>query len=364
MKNGNLYKLSALLMIMVLLSAIGFAQTDENKKVIKKKKTMMISMTVDEDGETTQVDTIVFQTPDVDLDELMKDVELELDLTKDRMKEIHMNILADFDETMDSISFKLDYHADELEKALGDLQKELDQLEMSEETQQRIQETMEKLEKMGEKSFHHFEEFVMDDHPIFINEEGKVKVITHQDGDEQTTKVIWIDKDGNESEREAKELKVWVDSDNENKVIVKVDGDISEENEFVFHTDEGKGEKVIVMEVMGEGMTMLGSAKEKDLDKAIEAGLPIKKDQMIEELNINMEIKDDANPVVSLKTNETAKMTATVYNQDFNKVKKLKLTEKDGAFSFELDKKMLQDEKATYLLIEQAGKTDLMKLKF
>ncbi len=52
MKNGNLYKIAAFMMALVLVSALGFAQ-EETKK---EKKSYVIKMEIDDDGKTTTID--------------------------------------------------------------------------------------------------------------------------------------------------------------------------------------------------------------------------------------------------------------------------------------------------------------------
>ncbi len=365
MKNGNLYKLAAFLMAMVLLSAIAFAQNDKEEKAIKKKKTMMISMTVDDDGETTTIDTIVLSMPDVDLDSIMEDFNVQMDITRDEVDEIRMEVYTDIDEAHQNIRLKTDEQAEEIEKALKDLQKELDQLQMDDKVRQRIQEAMETLEKMGESSSSHLEHFFMDeDHSVFAGEDGNIEVIVKSDGDQETTEVIWYDEEGNVNKEAGKDLKVWVSSDKNKKVIINKDGEMTEETEFIIHMDTEEGKKVIMKEVAGEGLIMLNAANDKDIDKAILAGLPMNKDQMFEEMNINMEMKGDADPIIKLRTESEEKMVATLYDEDFNKVKKMKMKRVDGENVFELDHEMLEKSKATYILFEQADKTDLMKLKF
>jgi hypothetical protein len=325
----------------------------------------MITMTVDDDGETTTIDTIVFNVPDIDLDSIMENINIQMDITKDEMKEIRMEILTNIDEAHDAMVFKMDKQSEDIEKALKDLQKELDQLEMDDEVQQRIQDAMEILEKMGTTSFHHMESFFSEeDHPVFVGEDGKIEVLVKSDGGTETTEVIWIDDEGNVSKETGKELMVWVDSDENKKVIVKKNGTITEEKEFVIHADDGGDGEIIMMDFEGKNMMMLHSAKEKDLDQAILAGLPINKDQMIEELNINMDIKGEANPIVKLKTESAEKMTVTTYDEGFNKVKKLKVKLNNGENVFELDRELLKKSNAAYILLEQEGKTDLMMLKF
>jgi hypothetical protein len=205
--------------------------------------------------------------------------------------------------------------------------------------------------------------FSEEDHPVFVGEDGKIEVLVKSDGETETTEVIWIDDEGNVSKETGKELKVWVDSDENKKVIIKSNGEVTEEKEFVIHADDGGDGEIIMMDFEGKNMMMLHSAKEKDLDQAILAGLPINKDQMIEELNINMDIKGEANPIVKLKTESAEKMTVTAYDEGFSKVKKLKVKQNNGENVFELDRELLKKSNAAYILLEQEGKTDLMKLK-
>lgn len=360
MKNGNLYKLAALLMAMVLLSAISFAQENKKDKEIKKKKTMYITMTVDEDGETTKVDTIVFGSPEIDIDEIMKDIDIQMEVNHEKMKEIHMQVEAEMDELSNTFSFEFEEHKDELKKAMEELKIELNNLDMEEEVEMRIQEAMEKLEKAGKLSQTHMKRFIIDEsHPVFFGEDGKYEVITNEDGENIETKVIWTHTD---DENKPKELKVWVDADGEEKIIIKSDGKVTEkENMFIIKSDDSDGKKVII-DMEGTDMAMFSPTKEKDIEKAIAAGLPLDQDKMFEDMDISIEIKDDEDPIIKIKTEVDGKLKATVYDQDFKKVKKLKVTEEDDKNAIHLDVKELKDSEAAYILLEQGGKTDLMRI--
>lgn len=356
MKNGNLYQLAALLMTLVLLSAISFAQSD--KKEIKKKKTMMITMTVDEDGETTKIDTIVFGMPDVDIDEIMKDIDIQMDINEDRLKEIHMKVDAEMEEFGKTFEFEMEDHSKELEKAMEELKNELKNLDMEEAVQERIQKAMIKLEEAGKLSRTHMNRFIIDeDHPVFFGNDGKYEVIVDEDGENVETKVIWLEKDGHADKNKAKEIKVWVDSVGEEKVIVKSDGAVS--GDFFINGDD---EENIIIDLENADMAMFSSAKDKDIDKAIAAGLPVDKDNMMEEMNVFIEVKDGEAPIIKLNTVSKGKMKATAYDDNFKKIKKLKLTKEDDKSVLNLDTDFLKDSEVKYIFLEQDGKTDLMRI--
>lgn len=352
-------------MAMILFGAVTFAQNDKKEKEIKKKKTMMITMTVDEDGETTKVDTIVFRSPDVHFEEIMKDLDIQMDMSKDRMKEIQVEVLAEMDELQNSFHFEFKDKKEELNKAMEELKRELEQLNIEKEAQERIKEAMEKIEQAGEHSRKHIERFVFDDaHPVFFGEDGKYEIIVDEDGENVKTEVIWVDEDGKVSKKGEKELKVWVDSDKNKKVVIRSDGKkiVEGENIFVYEDGDSDEEKVIMLEMSGAGLSVLSSTKEKDIEKAIKAGLPIDKDNMLEEMDIFVEIKDGEDAIIKLKSNEEGKLKATAYDEDFKKLKKLKVTEEDGAGVIQLETDDLKDSGVRYLLLEQAGKTDLIKI--
>lgn len=361
MKNGNLYKLAAILMATVLMSAISFAQS--NKKEVKKQKTVMITMTVDEDGETTKVDSIVFESPDIDFDEIMKDVDIQLDISKDKLKEIRMEIEAEMDELSKTYRFEFEDQKDEHNEAMEELRNELKNIDMEKEVQERIQNAMDRLEEAGKASRTHMKRFFIDEaHPVFMDKDGKYEVIVEEDGDEVKTEVIWIDEDGNVNKESSKELKVWVDTDSDEKIIIKSDGKVIEkENVFVIKKSEEDGENVVI-DIEGSDLAMFTPSKEKDLDKAIAAGLPIDKENMFEEVDLYIEIKDDKDPIIKIKTDAEGKLKATAYDADFNKLKKLKVTEEDGRSVIQLSEE-LKDSKAAFILLEQGGKTDLMKVQ-
>jgi len=356
MKNGNLYKVAFLSLILVLFSAIGFAQNDQDQKIIKKKKTVMITETTNGDGETT-VDTLVFETPEVNMDEIME----ELEISKKRMKEIHMQIETELGDMAKSVRFEIEDQSDEIEKAMEDLKNELKNLNVEAEAQKRIDEAMKRLEEVGKYGRTHMERFIIDnDHPVFVGEDGQIEVLV-DDGKNIQKKVFWVGKDGEVEEEVSKEIKVWVDSDGENKVVVHSDGDDKDENVYVFKTiNKNDGEAVIDIDISDADMDFISAVKEIDIDKAIAAGLPIDKEKGFENLDVSIQIKKDQDPSIKIKTNAKGKLKATVYDKDFKKVKKLKVDEEDGAFILQLNKEDLKDSQARYILLEQDGKTDLM----
>lgn len=360
MKNGNINKLAALLMAMFLMSAISFAQSD--KKEDEKQKTIMITMTVDEDGETTKVDSIVFESPDIDIDEIMKDVGDQLDISKEKMKEISEEIEAEIEAFSKTYSFEIEDQKDELDEAMEELKNELQNLDMEKEVQERIQNAMDRIEEAGKESRTQMKRFIIDDdHPVFMDKDGKYEVIVEEDGDEVKTEVIWIDEEGNVRKESSKEVKVLEDSDSDGRMIIKSGGkEIDKENVFVVKKS-GDDDENIVIDIEDSDMAMITSSTEKDLDKAIDAGLPINKEKMFEEMDLSIEIKDDQDPLIKIKTEVKGKLKATAYDADFNKLKKLKVTEEDGKSVLQLNDE-LKESKAAYILLEQGDKTDLMKI--
>lgn len=360
MKNGNINKLAALLMAMFLMSAISFAQSD--KKEDEKQKTIMITMTVDEDGETTKVDSIVFESPDIDIDEIMKDVGVQLDISKEKMKEISEEIEAEIEAFSKTYSFEIEDQKDELDEAMEELKNELQNLDMEKEVQERIQNAMDRIEEAGKESRTQMKRFIIDDdHPVFMDKDGKYEVIVEEDGDEVKTEVIWIDEEGNVRKESSKEVKVLEDSDSDGRMIIKSGGkEIDKENVFVVKKS-GDDDENIVIDIEDSDMAMITSSTEKDLDKAIDAGLPINKEKMFEEMDLSIEIKDDQDPLIKIKTEVKGKLKATAYDADFNKLKKLKVTEEDGKSVLQLNDE-LKESKAAYILLEQGDKTDLMKI--
>lgn len=359
MKNGNLYKLAALLMTLVLMSAMSFAQEAEKK--IKKEKTYMIKMEINEDGETSSVDTIVIMKPDVDMEVIMKEIKSNIDIDHEKMREIHVEVMKEMEEAGKTIQFEFKEKSKELEKAMEELKAELKNLEMSEEVQQRINEAMQKLEEHAEKGHPHMERFIIDEHhPVFITEEGKYEVIVNDDGKNVETKVIWVGEDDEMGEE--KKVNVWYDSHKgESKVIIKSDG--SDENEYVFFTDEdlGEGGKLMMVESMG-GASFMSPSKEEDIEKAIAAGLAIDKDQMLEKINISIEIDDNKDTKFTIGTEGKGKLKASLYDGNFKLIKKLKVKKEDKGNAFQLDLKDIKDSNASYIFLEQDGKTDLMRV--
>lgn len=327
---------------------------------------MMITMTVDDNGETTKVDTIVFESPDIDFEEIMKDIEVEMNINEEKMKEIHMDIEAELSDLAHSFKFEFEDQKEELKEAMEELKNELKNLEVDQEVEERLQKAMEKLEEAGKYSRAHVERFIIDDaHPVFISKDSKVEVIVDEDGEHVKTKVFWVGEDGEMSDAEAKELKVWVDAndDDQKKVIIKSNVEVSsDENVFIVKKDGKPGEKEI-MEVISDDVAMINSSNEKDIDKAISAGLPIDKSKLMEELDLFIEIKDDQEPIMKLKTNLDGKLKATAYNSDFKKIKKLDVTKEEDFHILKLNFDEMKKANAAYILLEQDGKTDLMRIE-
>lgn len=373
MRKGNLYKLSAILMAVIFFSSTGFAQ--EKVKEEKKEQKYVIKVAVDEDGENTVIDTIIIMRPDVDMDieSIMQNIEVEMELTKDQMREIHINMTEEMSEMNKVIKMELKEANEEVEKAFENLQKELEGLEIETEVRQRIDEAMRILEESDLRDVAVLEKiFINDEHSMFIHEDGNVELII--DGNDTTeihTSTVWIGEDEHMEHHGDSDVNVWVEDDGEHKVIIKKSSKSKSGNVMFYggEDDHKHGNKMVIVETVidGEGshadMVMIQPASEKDFDKAVDAGLPLGENQRLEEMDINVSIDGDKNPVIGFKTNEDGKMKATYYDENFEKLKSVKLKEKDGLHEFDLNKDDLKDSNAKYLLIEQNKKADLMRLK-
>ena len=372
MKKGNLYKLSAILVALVFFSTTSFAQTKVKEE--KKEQKYVIKVAVDEDGENTVIDTIIIIRPDVDMDieSIMQDIEVEMELTKDQMREIHINMTEEMGEIQKVIKMEMKEANEEVEQAFENLQKELEGLEIEAEVRQRIDEAMKVLEESDLRDFAVMEKFFIEEHPTFIHEDGKVEyIIDGKDTTEIHTSMIFIGEDEHMEHHHDSDVNVWVEDDGEHKVIIKKSSKGKSGNVMIYSDeDEHKhGNKTFVVETIIDGedshadMIMIQPASEKDFDKAVDAGLPLGENQRLEEMDINVNIDGDKNPVIGFKTNEDGKMKATYYDENFEKIKSVKLKENEGLHEFDLNKEDLKDSNAKYLLIEQNKKADLMKLR-
>ncbi len=352
MKKGNLYNLSAILMAFIFLSTTGFAQ--DKVKEEKKEQKYVIKVAVDEDGENTEIDTIIIIRPDIDVDieSIMKDIEVEMELTKENMREIHINMTEEMGEIQKVIKMELKEANEEVEKAFENLQKELEDLEIETETRKRIDEALKVLEEADIRDVAVMNKFFVDEHSSFIHEDGRVEyIIDGNDTTEIHTSTIFIGEGDHMDHHHDSDVNVWVEDDGEHKVIIKKTSQGNDEDIF-FHSEGSHTD-----------MIMIRPASEKEFDKAIDAGLPVNEKQRLEEIDINVNIDGDKNPVIGFKSNEDGKMRATYYNENFEKIKSVKLKENDGMHEFDLNKDDLKDSNAKYLLIEQNKKADLMKLK-
>lgn len=368
MIKGNLYKLSAILMALVFFGTTSFAQT--KVKEDKKEQKYVIKVAVDEDGENTVIDTIIIMRPDVDVDfeSIMKDIEVEMEFTKDQMREIHINMTEEISEMNKVIKMELSEVNEEVEKAFKNLQKELEGLEIEAEVRQRIDEAMKTLEESDLRDI-----AVMNKHMIFIDDEhhNVEFIIDGNDTTEVHTSMVWIGDDEDIEHHQDTDVNVWVEDDGEHKVIIKKSSKGKSGNVMFYSDEDGHkhGNNTFIVETIidGEGshadILMIQPASEKDFDKAIDAGLPLGENQRLEEMDINVNIDGDKNPVIGFKSTEDGKMKATYYDENFEKIKTVKLKEKDGLYEFDLNKDDLKDSNAKYLLIEQNKKADLMKLK-
>ncbi|NPD45346.1 MULTISPECIES: hypothetical protein [unclassified Lentimicrobium] len=373
MKNGNLYKFSALIMALVFFATTSFAQTKVKEE--KKEQKYVIKVAVDEDGEHTEVDTIIIMRPDIDVDieSIMKDIEVEMELTKDQMREIHINMTEEMSEMSKVIKMELKEANEEVEKALESLQKELEGLDIEAEVRQRIDEALKTLEESDLRNVAHKNKiFIGDEHSMFMHEDSNVEyIIDGNDTTEVHTSMIWIGDEEDMEHHHDSDVNVWVEEDGEHKVIIKKSSKGKSGNVMFYSGEDGHnhGEKTFVVETIidGEGsysdMIMIQAASEKDFDKAVDAGLPVNENQRLEEMDINVNIDGDSNPVIGFKTNEEGKMKVTYYDENFEKIKSMKLKENNGMHEFDLNKDELKGSNAKYLLIEQNKKYDLLRLK-
>jgi len=384
MKNGNLYKIAAFMMALVFMSALGFAQEETKKE--KNEKHYKIKMEIDDDGENTTIDTIIIMSSDseVDIDDIMKEIEVQMVVNQEHMKEIYVQMNAEMDELHEVREVEIAEANEEVEKALATLTAELENIEMEVEVRERLEEALKTLEESDLANTAYVEKIIMKNHhPMFISEDGNIEVIVESDGDTEA-KVIWIEKDGEHGEHDVNvwidedgnvnkggehEVNVWVDDDGEKKVIIKKSGTVKGEN-MVFYGDhnDAKHHKMVIIEKidgdshMDMDMLMVEPASDKDFENALAAGLPLKEEQRLKDIDLNISIDDDQDPVFGFKTKESGKMKLSYYDENFTKLKSVKLKEKDGMHTFPMNKDELKEMKVKYMLIEQNGKADLMKL--
>lgn len=378
MKNGIIYKVMATLLAVVLISSISFGQS--KKKEVKKEKTIMITMEIDEDGNTTTIDSIVMNGSDhdfdfdvdVDIEEIMLDVKHALSESHESLKEMKIEIIADIKDGENVFCKELSEQKEEAKQALKDLQKELKSLEIEDEARERIQIAMDKLKEVDWKEHAiNMNHFIFDekDHHFGDGEHETIEFII-KDGDttEVKTKVLWV---GDEHDGHGHHDKnVWVTDEGDKKIIIKTTGEGDhDENVFFIHEDDGhhnKAKNVKIMKFTGDSdmhMLMLKTAGEKDLEKAKEAGLDIDDDNRLDISNINVELENEE-AFIKLRTEEEGKMKVQFLDKNFKKVKQVKAKEEHGAHQFPLNLKELKNKehKAKYLLIEQNKKKELMKL--
>lgn len=374
MKNGIIYKVMATLLAVVLISSISFGQS--KKKEIKKEKRIMITMEIDEDGNTTTIDSIVMYDSDhdfdidVDVDEIMLEVKHALSESHESLKEMKIEIIADMKDGEGIFCKELSEQKKEVKQALKDLQKELKSLEIEDEARERIQVAMDKLKEVDWKERAiNMNHFIFDENERhFGDEEYETIEFIIEDGDttEVKTKVLWV---GDEHDGHGHHDKnVWVTNEGNKKIIIKTTGDGEhDENVFFIHEDDdhhNKAKNVKVMKFSGDSdvhMLMLKSASEKDIEKAQAAGLDIDEDNRLEINNINVEI-DDNDAIIKLKSEEDGKMKVQFLDENFKKIKQVKTKEEHGTHQFPLNLKGMKSDGAKYLLIEQNKKKELMKL--
>ncbi len=379
MKNGNLYKVMAMMMALVFISAIGFAQSGkkELKKEHKKEQTMMIQIEIDDDGNTTSIDTIIVYNHDmeVEMQEIIVEVNKVLSENHEKLKEIKVDVLAEMEEGHGVYMIELSEKKEEMEKAFKDLQKELEGLEIEKEARERIEQAMETLESVDWESHAVSLEsaLISAHHKSFGAGEHETINVIIEDGDttEVHTKVIVMDGKGKMPSDQ--EMNVWVTDDGEKKIIIKTVGDGGTEGKVIFINDEDmhhkSGSKKVMMVKAGGDMGenshlfLMQTADEKDIEKAQAAGLKITAENKLDITNVNVEIENDETEI-ALKTDETGEMKVSLLDADFKKIKQIKAEEDDGMYKFPLDMKEMTkgDSKAKYMLIEQNKKLELMKL--
>jgi len=381
MKNVNLYRIATLLMVFIFISGMGLAQ--ENTQKEKKEKTVTYKVVVDEDSDVITIDSMVIINSDSDIDEIMKEIEVQMHVHKDHMKEIHVELMAEMDEMEDHWTYHINESSEKVEKALATLQTELAKLEIEAGIREKLEEAMKVLEESELKNIAHVEKlFIGDDHPSFFSEDGELEVIIEGDSEAKVYFIdkdgehvehdfdVWIDKHGDvDIDHDAHDVNIWVEEDGKKKVIIRKSGDFSEEDEFHFSDTQnvGHNKRMIIEKRQGVGhygmeMLMIQAADDEDFQKAIQAGLPLAEDQRLQEMDIKVTIDGDQDPIVSFRSEENAKMKVTYYDESFSKIKTTKLSEKDGFHTFTLDKIEIKENKVKYLLLEQNKKADLMKL--
>jgi hypothetical protein len=329
MKKGNLYKVMAIMLALVFISAMSFAQSD--KKELKKSKSMIINVEVDDDGNTT-IDTIVMDKHD--MDHMIVNVEEIIGENNENLKEITVEIIGNMEEGHDVFMMNLSKKQKELEEAFENLQKELEALDIEKEAQARIDQAMETLEGIDWNAHVVSLENALEDAHHVVCGKGDSESITVfiEDGDttEVHTKMVFVGDDDGESNGDVERIIMMNAGD-------KPSGDMH--------------------------MLMLSTAGEKDIIKANEAGLKIDSDKRLSINKVNVEIEND-DAVIGLKTDESGKMKVTVLDDRFRKLEQIKTEEDDGIYEFPINiKEMMKgDSKAKYLLIEQNKKKELMKL--
>jgi len=383
MKNGNLYKVMAIMLALVFISAIGFAQAGEKelkkeqKKDHNKEQTMMIQIEIDDDGQTTSIDTIIVFNHDMEaeMDEILVEVKDVISANHEKLKELSVEVMADIEGGHEVYMIELSEKKAEMEQAFKDLQKELEGLEIEKEARERIEQAMETLENVDWKSHAiSLESALITAHneAFGAGDQDLVKVII-EDGDttEIHTKVIMLD--GKCRSLDDEELNVWVSDEDEGKIIIKTTGGGDAEEKVIFINDGDIHHKVGSQKVMlmttdddlGDNtrMFMIRSAEDEGIAKARAAGFKIDAKDRLEITNINVEIENDEIEI-ALKTSEKGKMKVTILNADFKKIKQIKAEEEDENYEFSLNFDELKkgDSGAKYMLIEQNKKMELMKL--
>lgn len=322
-------------------------------------------MEVSDDGKTTKVDTIVIMSPG-SADEIEKIVELELEENGNQIKVI-TTITDDKVLAMEKeLEFNWEQKEAAVEAALETIENELKNLKLDVQTQQKMNEALEVLHQSTEKKV--IKKIVIDsEHMNLGNDSMMVKVYVDSDMPaDSTKKMIWVettvDDSGNHN------ITAWEDRDGEKTIIIQ-DSSMSVNGKKMVFVDGGqaiKHKKVIMMEAVSDSpsnMLMLLPADKAEIEMANAAGLELKSDNKFANLEMDITIKGDEEPVMRLSTRESGKMKATYFNSDFGKIESVKLEEVDGKHLLPLKKDEIKSKKVRFILLEQNKKTELLKVE-
>ena len=136
-------KLSRLVFLSLFAILIATACDSDNNA--GKKKTITVNMTIDQDGTTTTIDTIIVDMDLDNVDHMVAEMEEALLESADELKELRVEVTAEMDEFKKEYSQELKESQQEVKEAIRVLQEELDKMELSDETKEKIEKAIEKL---------------------------------------------------------------------------------------------------------------------------------------------------------------------------------------------------------------------------